>query len=168
MDRPPFVVGVCGSRRHESHTRAAVRRALDAAADAGAETDLLDLGAVDLPLYHPDRDLDEQGDAADAVALTDRADALLVGSPVYHGSYASTLKNWHDYCGSDEFDDTVVGLLAVAGGSNYAVTLEHMRSTFRHVHADVVSEQVGVPNGDVADVADRLDDLAHEVVAATR
>ena len=168
MDRSPLVVGVCGSRRRESHTRSALRHALDAAADAGAETEMLDLGAIDLPLYHPDKDLDEQGDAAEAVALTDRADALIVGSPVYHGSYSSTFKNWHDYCGSDEFDDTVAGLIAVPGGSNYEATLEHMRSTLRHVHAHVVSEQVGIPHGDVAAVTDRLDTLGHTVVEAAR
>ncbi|MFB6119780.1 MAG: NADPH-dependent FMN reductase [Halobacteriaceae archaeon] len=168
MDGSPLVVGVCGSRRRDSHTRSALRHALDAASDAGADTELLDLGAVDLPLYHPDKDLAEQGDAEAVVALTDRADALLIGSPVYHGSYSSTLKNWHDYCGSDEFDDTVAGLVAVAGGSNYEATLEHMQSTFRHVHAHVVSEQVGVPHGDVAAVADRLDTLGRTVVEAVR
>jgi NAD(P)H-dependent FMN reductase len=168
MNRTPLVVAVAGSRSRDSSTRAALQRALDAAADAGADTEMLHLGALDLPLYDPDRDLDEQGDAAHAVARTDAADALLVGSPVYHGSYSSAFKSWHDFCGSDEFEDTVVGIVAVAGGSNYGTTLEHMRSTLRHVGAHVVSEQVGVPHGDAEGVADRLDALGRTVVADAR
>ena len=52
MTATPLVVGVAGSRRDGSYTLKGVRRALAAAEAAGAETDLVDLGAVDLPLYH--------------------------------------------------------------------------------------------------------------------
>jgi len=174
MDSDPRVAAVCGSRSADSATRVALRHALEAAADAGATTDLIDLGAVDLPLYHPDRDDADSGDAVAVLERTAAADAVLVGSPVYHGSYASAFKSYHDYCGSDEFEDTVVGLVAVAGGSNYGRTLEHMRSTLAHVGADVLSEEVGVPSGSSAvadgrvvdeDVADRLDSLARSAVA---
>jgi multimeric flavodoxin WrbA len=37
------LVAICGSLREESKTRIALRTALDAAADAGAETTLVDL-----------------------------------------------------------------------------------------------------------------------------
>ena len=169
------VVAVSGSRREGSHTLSALRYALDAAADEGAATDLLDLGAVDLPLYHPDRD--EQGDSAALVERVRRADGVILGSPVYHGSYASTLKSFHDYCSRDDYEDTAVGLVAVAGGGSYGGTLEHMRATVRNVHGLVVPEQVGIRRAyekfdgeelDDLDIVDRLDSMARQVVRHAR
>ncbi|MGM0591871.1 MAG: NADPH-dependent FMN reductase [Halobacteriota archaeon] len=136
------VVAVSGSRRDGSYTRIALRYALDAAADAGAETDFIDLGAVDLPLYHPD--IDEQGDSVDLLGRMRLADGVILGSPVYHDSYSSTFRNFHDYCSYDEYENTVAGLLTVAGGASYGSTLEHMRSTVRGVHGWVLPHQVGI------------------------
>jgi NAD(P)H-dependent FMN reductase len=136
------IVTVSGSRSADSTTRAALAVALDAAADAGAETDLIDLGAVDLPLYHPDEDAPSESDRL--TRLVREADGVLAGTPVYHGSYSSTFKNFHDFCGSDEYENTAVGLLATAGGGSYGGTLEHLRSTFRTVHAWTVPHEVGI------------------------
>jgi len=136
------IVAISGSRRDGSTTRAALRVALDAAADAGADTGLIDLGKVDLPLYHPDEDA--QGESERLTRLVREADGVLAGSPVYRGSYSSTFKNFHDFCGSDEYANTAVGLLATAGGGSYGGTLEHLRSTFRNVHAWTVPHEVGI------------------------
>ncbi|MFC5368442.1 NADPH-dependent FMN reductase [Salinirubrum litoreum] len=166
------VVAVCGSRRDGSYTRTALTYALDAAEAAGAETDLLDLGAVDLPLYHPD--LDEQGDSEALKRRVREADAVLVGSPVYHGSYSSTFRNFHDYCSFDEYEDTVVGLLATAGGGSFGSTLDHLRITIRGVHGTVVPHQVGIRKAydkieDGAfvdqDLQERTEKLGREVVS---
>lgn len=163
------VVAVCGSARAESYTRDVLRRALRAAAAAGGETELLETG--DLPAYDPDAD-EQPGVAAFADRLA-AADAVALGSPVYHGSYSATLKNALDHVGSDEFEDTTVGLVAVAGGSTYSSTLDHMRIVVRSVHGWVLPHQVGVPHGwdtvedgDVVDegVADRLDTLGEKLV----
>lgn len=168
------VVAVCASRRDGSHTKKALRYALSAA-DAGVDTDLLDLGAVALPLYHPDRD--EQGDSAALVRRVREADGVIIGSPVYHGSYSSTFKNFHDYCGFDEYEDTAVGLLAAAGGGTYASTLAHLRITVRGVHGRVVPHQVGIRNAsrkfegeEFTDEAlrERTEKLGREVVRAAR
>ncbi|MUV57201.1 NADPH-dependent FMN reductase [Halogeometricum sp. CBA1124] len=169
------IVAVCGSRREGSYTKRSLEIVLDAARDAGAETTMLDLGAVDLPLYHPDRD--EQGESERLTRLVREADGVVVGSPVYHGSYSSTFRNFHDYCSKDEFEDTAVGLVATAGGGSYGATLEHMRSTIRGVHGRVVPEQVGVRgaynvyDGDELtdeDVRRRLVSLAESVVEEAR
>ena len=153
------IVAISGSRRDGSTTRAALGVALDAAADAGADTHLIDLGAVDLPLYHPDEDA--QGDSERLTRLVREADGVLAGSPVYRGSYSSTFKNFHDFCGSDEYANTAVGLLATAGGGSYGGTLEHLRSTFRNVHAWTVPHEVGISGASGVVDADgiRDDDL---------
>jgi len=167
------VAAISGSRRDRSYTRKSLRIVLDAvAAEPGVETDLLDLGAVDLPLYHPDRD--EQGESAALKRRVREAEAVLIGSPVYHGSYSSTFRNFHDYCSKDEFRDTAVGLVATAGGGSYGATLEHMRSTVRGVHGHTVPEQVGIRNAsskyDGDDLTDddtrrRLEELGEAVLA---
>ncbi|MFC6732334.1 MULTISPECIES: NADPH-dependent FMN reductase [unclassified Haladaptatus] len=141
---PPAIVAISGSRRTQSYTKRSLQHALRAAEAAGATTELIDLGAVELPLYHPGH---EESAELEALLRTVReADGVMVGSPVYHGSYSSTFKNFHDYCGFDEFSDTAVGLLAVAGGSSYGSTLDHMRITVRGVHGWVMPHQVGIPN----------------------
>jgi len=142
------VVAVSGSRRDGSYTRTALRCALRGAAEAGAETELLDLRTVELPLYDPDEG--DRGDAATLRRTVREADGLLLGSPVYHGSYSSAFRNFHDYCSFDEFENTAVGLLATAGGGTYGVTLDHMRSTVRGVHGWVVPHQVGIRNASSA------------------
>jgi len=146
------IVAVSGSRRADSTTKAALRVALDAAARAGAETELIDLGAVDLPLYHPNED--EQGESDRLKAIVREADGVIAGSPVYRGSYSSTFKNFHDFCGSEEYEYTAVGLLTTAGGGSYGGTLEHLRSTFRNVHAWVVPHEVGIRGASSAIAAD--------------
>ena len=48
------IVGLGGSLAEVSRSRAALRVALEGAASAGAETTLLDLRELDLPMYDPD------------------------------------------------------------------------------------------------------------------
>jgi NAD(P)H-dependent FMN reductase len=171
------LVSVSGSRRDGSYTKQALEHVLRRARAAGVETSLLDLGAVDIPLYHPDHSVADDGDLAEALRLVRAADAVVLGSPVYHDSYASTFKNFHDYCGFDEYDGTVVGLVAVAGGGSYGSTFEHMRSTVRGVHGVVVPRQVGIrrartkfADGEVTDddIGERLDALTDQVVDYAR
>jgi NAD(P)H-dependent FMN reductase len=160
---PPDVVAICGSLRDGSHTRTAARHALEAAAERGAKTELLDLREYDLPVFDPD---DE--DAGDAPAFRGRireADAIILGTPMYHGSYSSALKNAIDYCGFDEFENKTVGLLGIAGGNFPITALEHLRSVCRALDAWVLPYQAAVPraSGKIEDGAFVDADLANRV-----
>jgi NAD(P)H-dependent FMN reductase len=137
------VVALCGSLRDGSYTRTALQTALDAADAAGASTELVDLRALDLPMF--DADEDAPGDAAELAATVRAADAILLGTPMYHGSYSSPLKTALDYCGFDEFEDKTVGLLAVAGGGFPVTALEHLRSVCRALDAWVIPHQAAIP-----------------------
>jgi NAD(P)H-dependent FMN reductase len=53
------VVGTGGTLREGSTSLGALRRALSAAAEAGAEVELLDLRELRLPMYEPGRPLDD-------------------------------------------------------------------------------------------------------------
>jgi NAD(P)H-dependent FMN reductase len=139
----PRTVGLCGSLRDGSYTRIALGHALDAAADRGAETELLDLREYDLPVFDPDND--DVGDAEALRTLVRDADAVVLGTPMYHGSYAAPLKNALDYCGFDEFENKTVGLLGIAGGSFPITALDHLRSVCRALGCWVLPYQAAVP-----------------------
>ncbi|PSQ42958.1 FMN reductase [Halobacteriales archaeon QS_9_68_42] len=166
------MTAVVGSLRAESYTRQSCRRALSAAESyEGVETDLLDLRELDLPVF--DADDREAGDATELTRRVRAADAVLLGSPVYHGSYSSALKNALDYCGFDEFEETTVGLLCVAGGAFPTTTLDHLRSVARALNAWVLPHQVAVPRARNAfvdgepvddDLAERIDTLGRRLV----
>ncbi|WP_255149231.1 NADPH-dependent FMN reductase [Halorarius halobius] len=166
------VAAIAGSLRDESYTRASVRVALDAAeADRDVTTDLVDLRALDLPVY--DGDDDDAGDAADLRERLRAADAVVLGTPVYHGSYASPLKTALDYCGFDEFEEKTVGLLAVAGGSFPTATLDHLRVVMRALNAWVLPHQAALPRvgshfegGELVDddLRDRVETLGRRCV----
>lgn len=144
MSEPTHVAGVVGSLREGSRTRTAVRHSLDGAEAAGATTDLLDLRALDLPLF----DSDDQ-DVGDAPELRERlraADGIVLGTPMYHGSYSSVVKTALDYSGFDEFEGRTVGLLAVSGGSFPITALDHLRSVCRALDAWVLPYEAAVPN----------------------
>ena len=162
----PTVVAICGSLRETSYTRLALEHALAAAAEAGAETELIDLRHWDLPLF--DADDRDRGDAAKLKRVVGDADAVIMGTPVYHGMISSTLKNAFDYLGKDEFEGKTVGLLATAGGGSYAPTLEHLRTGIRTVHGWTLPHEVGIrgaynefENGEFVDpdLAARVDKL---------
>ena len=165
------VVALSGSRRDGSHTRTALETALAAARDRGATTTLVDLDAFEVPVFDPGNP-----DAGDAPALREevrRADAVLLGTPMYHGSFASPLKTALDYCGFDEFEDTTVGLLAVAGGGFPTPALEHLRMVARELDAWVLPQQVAIPNagGQIedggiadADLRERVESLGTALV----
>lgn len=141
-DDPPLVAGIAGSIRTGSHTRTALAHALNAAGEAGAETNLIDLRTLELPVFDPD------GADPAAKRLTDQveaADALILATPMYHGSYSGAIKNAIDYCGFDEFEHKTVGLLAVSGGSFPITALEHLRSVCRALDAWVLPYQAAVP-----------------------
>ncbi|WEL17815.1 Multimeric flavodoxin WrbA [Halorhabdus sp. SVX81] len=142
------VLAICGSLRDGSYTRKSLRIALEAAENAGASTELLDLREWDLPVLDADAE-----DAGEADAFRDRvraADAVLLGTPVYHGSFSAPLKNALDYCGFDEFEHTTIGLLAVAGGRFPITALEHLRTVGRSLDAWVIPHQVAIPRASSA------------------
>lgn len=157
------VVGVCGSRRDGSYTRIAVKAALAASRAVGAETQLLDLGELDIQPFDPD--VDPTPDAARFEGVLRETDAMILGTPMYHGSYSGVLKNAIDHCGFDEFEDKTVALLAVSGGSFPITSLEHLRSVCRALNAWVLPYEAALPRVSEAVVDERIvdDKLANRV-----
>ena len=176
------VVGIGGTLREGSASLGALKRALAAAGEAGAETELLDLRELDLPMFEPDLRLEEYGIGAEhLVGELREADAVLVSTAAYHGTLAGVTKNALDYAqflsGGDRpyFDGKVVGLISTAGGEQAAANatgaMVHVVHALRGVVAPLM---VSIPKawqhtdeaGDVTDeaYARRLDSLGELVV----
>jgi FMN reductase len=115
------VVGLGGSLAERSSSRAALKIALEGGADAGAQTELLDLRSLALPFYSL-----EIADPPDSVRrLCDAvyaADGLIWSSPMYQGSISGSFKNaldWLHLLGGRKppfLTDKVVGLISTAAG----------------------------------------------------
>lgn len=135
----PFILGLGGTTNPLSSTEQALGIALQAAEDAGAETELF--GSVrlcDLPHYRSDpAGLNDTGLAL--VESVRRADGIILASPGYHGTISGLVKNAVDYIEETSGDERVyldglpVGLIVTAyGWQANGSTLAAMRSI---VHA---------------------------------
>ncbi|HZY66260.1 MAG: NAD(P)H-dependent oxidoreductase [Actinomycetota bacterium] len=121
------VVGIGGTLRENSTSLGALMRVLQAAEEAGADTELLDLRDLDLPMYVPGKKLDEYGENVERFLEDIReADALVISTAAYHGTLAGVTKNALDFAqflARDErpyLDGKVVGLVSTAGGEQAA------------------------------------------------
>jgi FMN reductase len=85
MARALTIVGLGGSLARVSKSRAALELALEGASSAGAETTLLDLRELDLPMYNPDNEQPTDA-AARLIDACYSADGMLWSSPMYQGT----------------------------------------------------------------------------------
>ncbi len=122
------VVGIGGTLRQHSLSRAALEYALRSAEAAGASTELLALHDLKLPLYVPDQPLEDYGhNVHRLLEAVRRADAMIWSTAAYHGTLAAPTKNALEFIEFLKQHDPpylhgkVVGLIAVAGGDIAAV-----------------------------------------------
>jgi FMN reductase len=151
MTRAPKIVGLGGSLARVSRSRAALRVALAGAERAGAETTLLDLRELALPMYDPD---DEQQPPAAAQRLIEAchaADGMLWSSPMYQGTISGAFKNaldWLHVLGAREppfLHDQVIGLISAAGGTQGLQAINTMEFAIRALRAWDVPYVVPIP-----------------------
>ena len=125
------ILGVSGSMREHSRSRRALALVLEAARERGAETRLLDLHALDLPMYRPD-DEAEPAPVAAAAEAVNWAGAFVLASPDYHGSMSGAIKNFLDYFWT-EFAGKVFGYLCASHEKGLTV-MDQMRTAVRQCY----------------------------------
>jgi NAD(P)H-dependent FMN reductase len=125
------ILGVSGSMREHSRSRRALALVLEAARERGAETRLLDLHALDLPMYRPD-DEAEAAPVAAAAEAVNWAGAFVLASPDYHGSMSGAMKNFLDYFWT-EFAGKVFGYLCASHEKGLTV-MDQMRTAVRQCY----------------------------------
>jgi FMN reductase len=174
------VVGLGGSLRETSRSRAALAVALDGAAAAGARAQLLDLRELGLPMYSPDLEADAPAVVRTLIDTCYGADGMLWSSPMYNGSVSGSFKNaidWLHVLGTREppyLYDEVIGLISAAGGTQGLQVVNTMEFSVRSLRGWAVPYVVPVPqatrvfadSGAVQDelVAQQLRLLGEEVV----
>jgi FMN reductase len=167
MSKTMTVVGLGGSLAENSKSRAALQVALDGAADAGAETQLLDLRRLDLPLYNPEDD-EPTETAATLIEAAYAANGLLWSSPLYQGTISGAFKNaldWLHTLGARDpphLHDKVIGLISAAGGTQGLQAVNTMEFSVRALRAWAVPYVVPVANA--ARVFDRTGQVRDETV----
>jgi FMN reductase len=143
------IVGLGGSLGKVSRSRAALRVALDGAAAAGAETELLDLRELDLPMYNPD-DHEPTEAAARLIETSYTADGMIWSSPLYQGTISGAFKNaldWLHLLNNREpayLHDKVIGLISAAGGAQGLQAVNTMEFSIRALRAWAVPYVVPV------------------------
>jgi len=128
-----YIVGIGGTLRAASSTEKTIRKVLDYAGQAGAETEMFSGADLDLPMYNPGPA--EAPAAARMIAALRRADAIVIGSPGYHGGISGLVKNALDYTEEMSRDDRpyfsgrAIGCVATGAGWQGAnATLQSLRS----------------------------------------
>jgi chromate reductase len=150
------IAGFAGSLRKGSFNQKLLERGLQGARDAGAEVDLVDLGAFDLPIFHGDLTGSEEFPAA-VRALKQRlepAHGFLIASPEYNSSVTPLLKNVIDWCSVASSKETpehcfkgkFAGLLTTSPGRLGGIRgLVHLRDILMNVGTHTISQQYAVP-----------------------
>jgi FMN reductase len=145
------VVGLGGSLREASRSRAALTVAVEGAATAGATVDLLDLRELGLPMYSPDLEADAPAVVRKLIDACYEADGMLWSSPMYNGSVSGSFKNaidWLHMLGSREppyLHDEVIGLISAAGGTQGLQVVNTMEFSVRSLRGWAVPYVVPVP-----------------------
>lgn len=127
------VLGVSGSMREGSTSRRALSIVLEAARaeDGEAETRLLDLRELDLPMYRPQPTMQNES-VAEAGKAVVWADAFVFATPDYHGSMSGAMKNFLDYHWT-EFAGKVFGYLC-ASHEKGLTAMDQMRTVVRQCY----------------------------------
>jgi FMN reductase len=162
------IVGLGGSLAATSQSRAALLTALAGAEEAGAETELLDLRELDLPMYDPEGEVGSESTRTMVEAVY-RADGLLWSSPLYQGSISGAFKNaldWLRLLGDRDpayLTDKVIGLISAAGGAQGLQAINTMEFCVRALRGWAVPLVVPVTSaGRVFDESGRATDGAVE------
>jgi NAD(P)H-dependent FMN reductase len=138
------ILGIVGSLQTDSQTRHAMRHVLHKAEEAGAETQLLDLKDIALPIFNP-----EKRDSPAYDMLKEKviwSNALLLGSPDYHGCMSGAMKNFLDYFWR-EFGGKLFGYLC-ASHEKGLTAMDQMRTAVRQCYGWSLPYGVSITKGD--------------------
>jgi FMN reductase len=149
---PLRVTGLGGSMRAGSTSLLAVKVALEGAEASGASTELLDLRALDLPIYRPELEGDGVPENARSMCQAMYSAAGLIwSSPLYQGTVSGAFKNaidWLQLLADRDpafLTDKVIGLVSTAGGIQGLQSINTMEYSVRALRGWAVPLVVPVP-----------------------
>ena len=143
----PRILAVSGSFRTGSFNRKLVDLAAAHARSLGAEVDVVDLKALNLPFY--DGDVEAAGLPAPVTELRERlgrAQGLIISSPEYNSSIPGGLKNAIDWVSRPPgrlFQDKWVAMMGATPGMFGTARMQpHLRQVLSSVGAHVLPGQL--------------------------
>jgi NAD(P)H-dependent FMN reductase len=163
------VLGVGSSMRQRSYSTAALKIILEKVTGNDAETKLLDLQKIRLPMLYSLEDDTEE--IVQVTELVKWADAFILATPDYHGSMSGSIKNFLDYFWS-EFAGKTFGYI-VASHEKGLTVMDQMRTAVRQCYGWSMPYGISInPEDDFNERRDlisrklssRLDMLARDLV----
>lgn len=165
------ILAFAGSLRKDSYNKRLAKVAAAAAAEAGAETKLIDLRDFPLPVF--DEDLERAGTPDAAIEfkrLLVQHQGFLIASPEYNSSITAALKNaidWASRPADNEpplvaFQGKTAALLAASPGALGGLRgLVHVRSILGNIGVVVLPDQLAIPKAHEAFNGDLLTNERH-------
>ena len=163
------ILGVASSMRESSYSTRILKLALEKAEKRDAETKLLNLRELQLPMYHP-----EQNSSPELDKVTEYvkwADAFVLASPDYHGSMSGVMKNFLDFFWSD-FAGKTFGYICASHEKGLTV-MDQMRTAVRQCYGwsipygiSVNSDQDFDKQGNITNksILSRIETIARDLV----
>ena len=133
------VLGIAGSMRQESYSTRALKMVLEEAKKYNAESYMLELRKINLPLYDPSEITPDEFSSNNNNLVLERittslrwADVFVLASPDYHGSMSGGMKNFLDYFW-EEFAGKTFGYI-VASHEKGLTVADQMRTAVRQCY----------------------------------
>jgi FMN reductase len=174
------IVGVGGSMRKGSYSTLTLNLVLEEAKRYEAESYMLELRKINLPLYNPNGSLSDQPSSSSSYNNNNNletitktlkwADAFILASPDYHGSMSGALKNFLDYFW-EEFAGKTFGYI-VASHEKGLTVVDQMRTAVRQCYGWSMPYNISIngekdfSNGNLVNtaLAERIKMLARDLV----
>jgi NAD(P)H-dependent FMN reductase len=153
------VLAICGDTGSRSGSRRVLALAVAATQAAGADVSVLDLHALDLPVYDPDAGTDSlHGGVMALRRIVEAHDGFLIVSTEHNGSLPAVLKNALDWSTrqlpgsdvSDPFGGKVAAIMSSTTADGGASCLDHLRSVLAYMGLLVLPAVVSVSFGDTS------------------
>lgn len=161
----PTLVLLGGSLREPSRSLALLRTSLAFAKERGIDAELLDLRELDLPMFLPDRTVEEypiekQATIAHLLSAYRRAHAMIWAVPTYHGTVSGVFKNAIDFAEllADDarpyLQGCAVGIITV----NDTTTLTAMSHCVHELRAWLAPTQIMATGKSFSEARDLIDE----------
>ena len=161
----PALTLLGGSLREHSRTLALLQTSLAFARERGIDAQLLDLRELDLPMFLPDRTLEDypiekQATIARLLEAYRRAHAMVWACPTYHGTVSGVFKNALDFAellakdARPYLHGCAVGIIAI----NDTSTLTAMSHCVHELRAWLAPTQIMATGSSFSETRELIDD----------
>lgn len=136
-----FIPVICGSIRRNRRSLRATQLIVDRVAEAGHETQLIDLREMALPVYDEEPETEAHAGVVALREILGRSDASIWQSPEYNHSFTSAVKNAVDYV-DEELRRKPVAVAGLGGLSGGTRAIEQLKLVLIELHALPIRDSV--------------------------